>query len=330
MKFISSVIIGLTLSLGLCLAVFGQSAVAQQAEGGAHTLRISPLRSDIEINPGESRIIKITVTNPTDKPIDVLPVVNDFVAQDEDGTPALLLNDNSHANHHSFKRLTKAIDSVAIPAKESRSIEVEISTPPSLEPGGYFGAVRLTPADTSGGQVNMSASVASLILMRVKGDAPERLNLTNFDVQQQGSSKRMLFDSDNLSILVRFENTGGVQLSPTGKISVMKSGDVVFETDFNDKIQHDLVLPDSARRWNIPIEGLGGMGLYTATATFTYGSNNRTVEVTKSFWVIPRSLIAAAVGGLVVTISLVVGIIVRHRISRRRRSHFARNRHRRR
>lgn len=322
MKLRLVVATSLLVGLGAELLLISMPVAAKEVS--ASTLRVSPLRSDVEVNPGESRKVKVTVTNPTDQPIDVLPVVNDFVAQDEDGTPALLLNDDSHANHHSFKRLTKAIDSVTIPAKESHSIEVEISTPPSLEPGGYFGVVRLTPADTSGGQVNMSASVASLILMRVKGDAPERLNLTNFDVQQQGNSKRMLFDSDNLSILVRFENTGGVQLSPTGKISVMKSGDVVFETDFNDKIQHDLVLPNSARRWNIPIEGLGGMGLYTATATFTYGSNNRTVEVTKSFWVIPRSLIAVAAGSLVVLVAAVVGVVLRRRAAARRRPRFGR------
>lgn len=317
-------VVAASLLVGLGAELLLTSAPVAAEEVSASTLRVSPLRSDVEVNPGESRKVKVTVTNPNDQPIKVSPVVNDFVAQDENGTPALLLNDNSHANHHSLRRLTQSIEPITVPAKESVAIEVEISTPQVLEPGGYFGAVRFTPTPANGGNVNMSASVASLILLRVKGDAPERLNLTNFDVQQQGDSKRMLFNSSDLSIMVRFENTGGVQLSPTGKVSVMKSGQVVFESDFNNKVQHDMVLPDSARRWSIPVDELSGLGIYTATATFTYGQKNQTIEVTKSFWVIPRSLIAIAAGSLVVLVAAVVGVVLRRRAAARRRPRFGR------
>ena len=69
-----------------------------------------------------------------------------------------------------------------------------------------------------------------------------------------------------------------------------------------------MVLPDSARRWEIPLDKVGEFGNYTVTATFTYGQKNQTIEVTKSFWVIPMSVIIAAIVGVIVLIALIVGI----------------------
>lgn len=71
-----------------------------------------------------------------------------------------------------------------------------------------------------------------------------------------------------------------------------------------------MVLPDSARRWNVPLKNIGTFGHYTVTATFTYGKSNQSIEVSKSFWVIPQALIIAVVVGLLLLIALIVGIVL--------------------
>ena len=275
----------------------------------ANTLKVSPVRSDIDVKAGSSRTVKITVTNLTDNEIMVHPIENDFISGDESGTPALILDEGQFAPTHSLKRFMKPLADFTIPAKDSKTISVDIAVPASAQAGGYFGAVRFAPTTPdAGGQVNLSASVASLMLLTVPGDAIEKLELTDFDIEQNGKSGTYFTTPDNIEAMVRFRNDGNVQLGPFGKITVKNGNDVVYETDFNSGSPRDMVLPDSARRWNIPLEKIGDFGHYTVNATFTYGSKNQTLELNQSFWVVPMGIIIAIVGGVVGLIALIAAI----------------------
>lgn len=291
------------------VALSGTHASAVTASNTANTLKVSPVRTDIEIKPGETKTVKTTVTNLTKAPITISPIENDFVAGDERGTPALILDANKFAPTHSLKRFMAPLTNVTIPAGESKTISVVITVPSNAQASGYFGAIRYAPTSPDGGgQVNLSPSVASLILLTVPGETVEKLALTDFSVQQNGKTGENFRTPDNLQASVRFENKGNLQLGPFGKVSVLKGDKVIYDTDFNNKNPRDVILPDAARRWDIPLKNVGSFGKYTVTAVFTYGAKNQTIEVTKSFWVVPQSLIIAVIIGALVLIGLIVGI----------------------
>ncbi len=293
----------------LLAAPLMQTRSAAAINNSVNTLKITPVRTDIQIAPGASKIVKTTVTNLTDQAITVRPVENDFIAGDESGTPALILDANKYAPTHSLKRFMAPLTDVTIPAKKSKTIEVKITVPSSAQAGGYFGAVRFAPSTTAdGGQVNLSASAASIILLTVPGDLVEKLNLTNFDVRQNGKAGWLFNTPDKLDVLARFENKGNVQVAPFGKVSVKQGKKVVYDADFNQGNPRDMVLPDYARRWEIPLNKIGAFGHYTVSATFTYGAKNQTIDVTKSFWVIPLWMMIAAIV-LVVLIIAVIGFV---------------------
>ncbi|HEX7484028.1 MAG TPA: hypothetical protein VF281_02650, partial [Candidatus Saccharimonadales bacterium] len=142
----------------------------------------------------------------------------------------------------------------------------------------------------------------------VPGPAVEKLNLTEFNIQQNGATGTNFRTPNNLQATVRFENKGSVQQGPFGKVSVKQGDKVVYSSDFNDKNPRDMILPDSARRWDIPLKNIGTFGKYEVTAVFTYGTKNQSIEVTKSFWVIPTGVIIWSIVGLIVLIGLIVGI----------------------
>lgn len=280
----------------------------------ANSLKVSPLRTDISADPGETKVVKITIGNPTSSAVSVRPVQNDFVADGEDGTPALILEESEYASSHSLKQFLQPLDSFTLEGGESKTIEATIVVPENAEAGGYFGAVRFMPTSPDeGGQVNLSASVASLILLTVNGDAPEKLTLTDFTVQQQGRSATFFTTGDNMSISIRFKNEGNLQAGPFGNISVTKGGEVLYQTEFNNSDPRGMVLPDSARRWSESIENISGFGKYTVSAVFTYGSNNQTIEVTKSFWVIPLPIIISAIAILILIIGAIIGLVLYRR-----------------
>lgn len=287
----------------------------------ANTLKVSPVRSDIQAKPGESTTVKAVVTNLTVKDLTVRASTNDFVAGDESGTPALVLDADKFAPSHSLKRFMEPLGDVVIPAKKSTVVEVVINVPKTAKAGGYFGAVRFAPTTPdSGGQVNLSASVASIILLTVPGEMTEKLNLTNFDLQQ-GDNKHTLFTSGkDIAAAFRFYSTSSVQVAPFGKVSVQKGDKVVYAADFNAKTPRDMVLPESARRWDVPLKNVEEFGKYTVSATFTYGTKNQTIDVTKTFWVIPQAYIIGAVVAfilLVAVIALVIWLIIRARKNRK-------------
>ena len=307
------------------LLVGSQAVLAAPVNNSTNTLKISPVRRDVEIKPGESKTFQTTVTNLTDTAITVRAIENDFIAGDERGTPALILDESKFASSHSLKRYMKPIANIVVPAKETKMVDVVVTMPKDVKAGGYFGAIRFAPVATdNSGQVNLDASVASLLLVTVPGKVTEKLNLTNFEVQQNGKTGELFGSPDNLQVFARFKNEGGLQEGPFGKISVLQDDKkVVYEADFNNKNPKDVVLPDSSRRWDVPLKKIGTFGHYTVNATFTYGKNNQTIQISKSFWVIPQMMIIGAVVGVLLLIALIVGIVLflknrKYRVHRKR------------
>ena len=67
----------------LALSVLVSPQTFAQSTGGANkstnVLKVSPVRTDIEIKPGESKVVKTTVENLTNSAVVVRPIQNDFV-----------------------------------------------------------------------------------------------------------------------------------------------------------------------------------------------------------------------------------------------------------
>lgn len=293
------------------------------AQEAANTLKVTPVRTDIEILPGESKSVPVTISNLTSEDIYVQAIANDFIASPkEDGSPSLILDANEFAPTHSLKRFMKPVPDLTVPANTGVTVNVVITVPADAQAGGYFGAIRFAPSSPDGGgQVNLSASVASLILLSVPGETVQKLDLTDFNIQQGGKVGTDFRTANDLQLALRFKNLGNVQLGPFGKISVTQGDKVVYEEDFNVQEPRDVVLPDSARKWSIPLKQIGEFGHYTVNATFTYGTDNQTIEVQQSFWVIPQYIIFAAIALAVLLlggIALAIFLIIRRKKTRRR------------
>jgi len=299
-------------ALLLCVAAVALAhgnGAAATATNNTNTLKVSPVRTSITVQPGTTGIVKTYVTNLTKSPVIIHPIENDFVAGDENGTPSIILDENSYAPTHSLKRFMTPLQNVTINAGDTKEIDVSIVVPKTAQAGGYFGAVRYAPATSDNSQsVNLSASVASLILMTVPGPTTENLILTNFDIQQYGSTVATISKPDGVSVLVRFANKGNLQEAPFGQIYVQKGKKVVYRYNFNQTDPKDYVLPDGARRWTVPLKGFDKFGKYKVSGTFTYGTKGESVSVSKTIWVIPTGYLIA--GGAIIVGLIVLGILI--------------------
>lgn len=308
----ASVVLLSSLFLALCVipaTTSLASAATAEKTNAANTLKVSPVRTDVTMQPGETKKVSTFVTNLTKAPIAIHPIENDFIAGDEKGTPSIILDENSYAPTHSLKRFMVPLQDVSIPAGQTKQIDVTVTVPKSAQAGGYFGAVRFAPASSdSSKSVNLSASVASLILMTVPGPTTEKVKLTNFDIQQDGSTGSNFRNPSDLSLLLRFQNDGNIQEAPFGQIYVQKGKKVVYSYSFNQKDPKDTILPDSARRWTIPLKNIGKFGKYTVGGTLTYGTKGQSINVSKTVWIVPTGYIIGAIAGLIALIAIIVGI----------------------
>jgi hypothetical protein len=124
----------------------------------------------------------------------------------------------------------------------------------------------------------------------------EQMTLTNFDIQQNGGTSSNFRTPKDLSLLIRFQNKGNIQEAPFGQVNVQKGKKVVYTDNFNQDQPRDNVLPDSARRWNVGIKNIGKFGKYTVSGTFGYGTKGQTINIEKTFWVIPTTYIFGFIG----------------------------------
>lgn len=305
-KMIANVLVAaaLTITAGLMLPTDHSFA---QSNDNVNSLRLSPLRTDIKVEPGEAVAVTVYVQNMTERAVTYQPIANDFVAQDENGTPGLLLNEGEFAKSRSLKRFMTVPSNITVQPKERATVNVRIAVPEDAKAGGYFGAIRFAPLDAAGNaQVNLTGSAASLILLTVPGDLEEKLVLETFEVRQDENSKSWFSSPKNLDVLLRFKNEGNVQVTPFGKIIVYKGDKEVYSANVNDQDPAGQTLPESVRRWSIPLDRIGKFGKYTVTATIGYGSEGQTISQERTIWIIPMSLIIAVLGGIVAIVFLVI------------------------
>ena len=283
--------------------------LADQARVGGNALKVAPVRQDITMDPGTTKTLDIYIENLTTTPGNLHPIINDFTAgTDEQGQPNIILDENQSAPTHSFKQfVVNKPGNFTLGAREQKDIQVKISVPANAAGGGYFGAIRFAAADSSNKQVSLSASVGSLVLLKVNGDIQEKLGVETFQTEQNGQPGHFFTNSKHLAATVRFNNTGNIQVQPFGKVVVKRFGKQVASFDINNTDPRGSVLPDSIRRFDVGLDKIGSFGKYTVEGNFGYGSTGQLLTAKYTFYVLPVTLILLGVAAVLFLLFLIFG-----------------------
>lgn len=284
-------------------AVFGVAVYAQdgseisedQLSRGAAGFRISPTREILEIDRGTAQTRTISVRNVTGVTQSARAVVDDFgPSSDESGSPNLLIGDAEVENYkYSIKPFVSPIETQTLEPGEQVELDVTYSIPEDTPPGSYYGVIRFVSnseaESVEEGQagVTLNAAVGMVVLIDVPGETVDLLSLVEGVVLRDGSGGS-LFSSAPNSYAVRLKNEGNTFQAPFGRVAVTDwSGNVVYEYELNSSEPRGNVLPDSIRRFEDPIEGIGSFGRYTIEANISYGDGTNNIAINTVFWVIP-------------------------------------------
>lgn len=278
-------------------------AGAATSSGNGQGLEISPPLIDIKTDPGKTVTTQVKVRNVTQETLVVNAQFNDFVANDETGTPKILLK-SGDKSPYSIKSWLEAPESVTLSPGERETINVIMNVPADASPGGHYGIVRFTgtPPEAEGGTVALTASVGTLYLVNVSGKVVEAAKIAQI-YTSQNNKQSSLFEKGPVLITTRVQNTGNVHFKPKGTIQINNTfGKTVKVIQFNNGERN--VLPGSIRKFESIFNQDRMFGKYTAKVDVVYGSENQIASSSVSFWVIPYKTIILV---LLIIIVIIVG-----------------------
>jgi hypothetical protein len=306
---------GIVVATALTSSVAG--AASAPSISGINGLKVSPLRTNLTMSPGQNQVVPIYITDESNKPVTLQAIVNDFMAQDEIGTPSLIFNGQNAS--HGLKQFIGPINNVTIDAQQQVTVPVDVSIPKNTLGGGYFTAVRFAAAGNSlsSENVTLSASIASLILVQVNGPGlNQQLNIASFSVARGNGNGHFFVGSSGLNVVVRFNNGGNVQEVPSGKVVVQSlNHHVVMSEEINNPSYPSNVLPGSIRKFSVPLSGLGNIGEYKVSGYFGYGSSSQLLNTSTTIYVVSTWVMIIAI---VILVAIIAGIIWLVRLFKKR------------
>jgi hypothetical protein len=282
------------------LSVLIGVANAQSARPGSG-LSISPLHNQLTLDPGQSTTIKLNIKNITQNQVLAKAYINDFTADNDTGNPVIVTDPNKQLPT-SVKKFVKVSD-VPLVVGEKKEVTIPINIPAGTTPGAYYGVLRYqaVPAGANApgaGQVSLSASVGSLVLIQVKGNLVEKAQLSGLRVYNGNRSGTFFFQKPN-QVGVQISNLGNSFVQPFGKVVVTNtSGKQIYSYEINDVNPRANVLPGSRRVFKDPIKNIDKPGRYKVTASISFGDGSNVLVSQKTFWYLTGSMVAIALAVL--------------------------------
>jgi len=312
-KFLNILVLfGTVFSLMIAAPMTALAATSNAAQA-TNGYKSSPVRTGLTITPGNSEVVPVYLQNASTAVEHVQTIIDDFEAPtDESGNPVLLLN-GSTAPTHSLKHFVTVENSTfTLQPGQQTTVNVLIKVPAGTAGGGYYGAVRFAPLGSNGNKnVNLSASIASLILVTVPGNLVEQVSIAGFGVAQgvnNNSIGDIFLNNKNLHVITRFNNTGNIQEQPFGKILLKRGSNVLQTITTNNADLPGNVLPSSIRLFSYDLSKVAWYGKYKVEGNFGYGSKGQLLTATATFYVIPLLFIVIAVLILLFVLFLIFGL----------------------
>jgi len=269
-------------------------ATAQNANGAptGSGLSISPTISQFTINPGENADVKLTLKNITVDDVTAQGFVNDFTADGTTGNPKILTNE-TQPTPNSIRNFVSGLQNLPLKRGEQKDITIHLTVPKDTTPGAYYGILRFkaVPAGAAApvpGQVALTASVGSIVLITVPGNIREQVQVKGLHVYRGGEDGSIFFGSPN-SIGVEVSNFGNGFIQPFGTVEVhnmFKKNMLSYQ--LNNPKQPGNILPNSTRVFSHNIKGFDSFGRYTVIASVSWGKGSQVLTLQKTIWVIPK------------------------------------------
>jgi hypothetical protein len=298
-------LIWVVLLLVVFVVSFGKTQNSQAVSSSGPTLTISPIDFKFNIDPGKSQTDQIRLTNNGDTKLSVQSAAEDFLQQDEDGTPGFIPLASEQTTL--AKWITVGITDFTISPQETKTIPFTIAVPQNGEPGGHYAAIffKTVPPQTIGGtQIGLSNQIGSLVLVQVSGNITKTGKIVETQVPK-------FVNHGPVNLVVRFEDTGNTHYDTQGDIKIYNwFGKNTEELD----LPTHTILPNSIRKFATTFSQKWLVGKYTVKAEIKDGDGNLQTNET-TFFAFPWQEALMVLGALIIVIAIIIAVRKKKNIS---------------
>jgi len=283
-RTISSTILVFILSFLLVLGITNLSSALPSSKG----LKLSPLRTELDVTPGTSQNGSLLVTNTTDKPITVFLSAEAFSVVNQQYDYAF------DQETELSKWVNFSEDTVTLAGGRDKTVAFAVGVPLSAEPGGRYISLFATTASNPGNGINSQQRVGSLVYITVTGDVSRIGNLIFIKAPSviNGVSKWTTAIQNSGSTHFRSRYNVAVQNLITNDTVATMSGDALILPGTIRSVEDSLPVP--------PIPGL-----YKVVYTIGLGDTPAKVE-TRLILYVPPVAIGVLLLASILTTSLIV------------------------
>jgi hypothetical protein len=252
------------------------SFIALPALANPLPVAIDPTRLEFTASPGGHITGTFNLWNGTDAFLPVHVESVDLAQQDEEGHATV---EGENAANSLKAWVTPLIPDLSVAPKQEIALQFSIDVPANADPGSHWGAILAitAPVAGGGGAAAVQVRTGTILLVRVLGDAKEKLTLDSFTVPR-------FAESPPIALEARFKNEGTVHEAPSGDIEVRNMFGWIVATC---TLPVRNVLPGSIRRSEISVGDGLWLGRYTVSLRATYGDAGQKLAAEKIIWVLP-------------------------------------------
>jgi hypothetical protein len=261
---------------------------------------VGPGRTEVEVKPGETVTVEISVANRISDDRTFELTVED-VAGSVDASQSVVLLGGETGPYTVKDYISFPENSFALGLGERARIPVTISMPQNAAPGGYYGSVLVSTVKNPDEEVAAGstrspiiARVGTLFFITVPGAIERAGELKEVRLTHDG----LWYEKGPINFNILYENTGSVHLNPYGELEIKNSfGEVVGFVE----LEPWFALPKSLRSREVMWDREYLFGRYTATVRINRGYDDVVDERTVSFWVLPWKV----VGGIFLVVFII-------------------------
>jgi hypothetical protein len=263
---------------------------------------VGPGKTELEIKPGESQTVNITVTNRmgVDKIFNL--DVEDFTGSKTTDQTIVLLG-TEHGPYSLRDFFSYPQPKIVLKHGQRAVIPVTVTIPKDAQPGGRYGSVIVSTATVKGTTTGTGSSaivsrVGALFFVKIPGDVKEEGMLKDFST----INNKVFFTSSPIDFQILYENHGSIYLNPYGEINIKN---ILGKEVGTVEIRPWFALPDSLRLRQVSWDRSLLFGRYTAHLVLNRGYDNIVDTKDVVFYVIPLRVV---IPGLIIVVLLILAI----------------------
>ena len=268
------------------------------------TITIVPPSESTQVNPGDTKQGVLKVINDSDQTLNFTAQTQDFIVEDNKGTPTLLPPGTLNNKYSAATWLAVSPSSFSVAPHQKSTLTYIIKVPVNARPGGHYAAVVYNPAEAlgvAGTGTAVKTQIGSLFSISVTGKVNQFANATKIfanSFQEFGP----------VDVFTQIKNYGDIHIKPLGSITI---SDMVGRKLASLPLDEHNIFPQAARDYQNTYGQQWMLGRYKASLLASYGAqNNMPIVATIYFWVFPWRIASIV---LVALVAIIIAILLYRR-----------------